>query len=514
MTTTKTTLLLSVLLIVKLCNSQIYTPGSSVGLSSSGTDVGIGTSSPNQLLDVRGASTFGGGLTKFDYNWAQLPNERSLILTGIPRGYGTMLLGHNDLEASGQTLGFFLFGQKVGSKYSVTNAGLKAAISSETSGSGGTTSGFGGNLLFRTTGDNNAQILIEHMRLDLNGNLGIGTPAPSEQLHTTYGVRFEGLSVSTQSFIVSIDPTGKLFKMATPSSGITNACATTNFVPKTSSGGNLTCSQIFDDGTSIGIGTTTGFAYTWPGGLTGTIAPPTSGTVKLNINGVSKALAYFATSDIRFKKDIKTISNAIDILKKIEGKTYLWKSEEFKDKGFSNVKQYGFIAQELEKIIPEVVATDEIGFKSVSYDMIIPILVQGVKEQSSVIESQQKQIDELKSMVNSLAISIANNNNNNNGNNTSSQVLSLNDKNAIVLSQNVPNPFAESTVITYNIPSDFSKAQFIFTTIEGKIIKTADLKQKGFGTLNVFANDLSTGFYSYSLIVDGKVIDTKKMIKE
>jgi hypothetical protein len=95
-----------------------------------------------------------------------------------------------------------------------------------------------------------------------------------------------------------------------------------------------------------------------------------------------------------------------------------------------------------------------------------------------------------------------------------SQAVSLSDKNVIVLNQNVPNPFAESTVITYNVPMDFNKAQINFTTNDGTIIKTVDVISKGEGRLNVFANDLTNGSYIYSLVVDGKVIDTKRMVKD
>lgn len=92
--------------------------------------------------------------------------------------------------------------------------------------------------------------------------------------------------------------------------------------------------------------------------------------------------------------------------------------------------------------------------------------------------------------------------------------VKLTDKNVIVLNQNVPNPFAESTVITYNIPSPFNKAQIVFTTSTGKTIKAVDIVTRGEGQLNIFADDLTTGVYMYTLIVDGKTIESKSMIKD
>jgi hypothetical protein len=331
------------------------------------------------------------------------------------------------------------------------------------------------------------------------------------QVNNVSGLRLTDLATATplspNNKVLSIDGNGDVILVS--GSGITNACATASYVPVTLAGGSLSCSQIFDDGTSVGIGTNTGFTYTWPGGLTGPTAPAGSGTVKLNINGVSKALAYFATSDQRFKREIKTISNASEILSKLEGKTYFWKTEEYKDKGFSTLRQYGFIAQELEKVVPEAVATDENGYKSVNYDMIIPILVQNAKEQAAEIKDLQQQLDELKEVVKSLASNHAAGTNG-----TGAQSVTLSDKNAVILNQNVPNPFAESTVVNYMIGQDFVKAQIIFTTSDGKVIKSVEIREKGAGTLNVFSDDLSNGLYSYSLIVDGKVIDTKKMVKQ
>ncbi|MES2727951.1 MAG: PKD domain-containing protein [Bacteroidota bacterium] len=92
--------------------------------------------------------------------------------------------------------------------------------------------------------------------------------------------------------------------------------------------------------------------------------------------------------------------------------------------------------------------------------------------------------------------------------------ITITDKNVIILNQNVPNPFAESTVIAYSIPAKFSKAQITFTNTDGKVIKTHDILEKGQGQLTVFANDLSTGVYVYTLVVDGTVIDSKRMVKQ
>ncbi len=92
--------------------------------------------------------------------------------------------------------------------------------------------------------------------------------------------------------------------------------------------------------------------------------------------------------------------------------------------------------------------------------------------------------------------------------------VNLSSKNTIVLNQNVPNPFAESTVIEYTIPETVQKAQIIFYNSDGKLINAVDITTRGKGELKVFANDLRSGVYTYSLVADNQVVVTKKMVKE
>jgi hypothetical protein len=83
-----------------------------------------------------------------------------------------------------------------------------------------------------------------------------------------------------------------------------------------------------------------------------------------------------------------------------------------------------------------------------------------------------------------------------------------------ILEQNVPNPFTETTTIGYTIVNSFSKAVIVFYSVNGNIIKSVQLTSVGKGQINVSANLVAKGVYNYSLIVDGKLIETKKMIKE
>ena len=115
--------------------------------------------------------------------------------------------------------------------------------------------------------------------------------------------------------------------------------------------------------------------------------------VTIDQGGVICAAGYTLCSDIRYKQSVHTLENSLEKLAALRGVSYFWNQEQYSR--FSDEKQIGFIAQEVESIFPELVRTDESGYKSVAYDQVTPILVEAIKE-------QQKQIEDLKGLVNDL----------------------------------------------------------------------------------------------------------------
>jgi len=117
----------------------------------------------------------------------------------------------------------------------------------------------------------------------------------------------------------------------------------------------------------------------------------TNPTVRLQVNGDIIANSIAGSSDIRFKKNIRTVVNALDKVKALRGVYFNWNQEAFPDKNFGEQDELGFIAQEVEKVVPEIVTKDKTKdeFRSVKYDKLVALLVEAIKE-------QQKQIDCLK----------------------------------------------------------------------------------------------------------------------
>lgn len=98
------------------------------------------------------------------------------------------------------------------------------------------------------------------------------------------------------------------------------------------------------------------------------------------------------TSDIRFKKNIKPLADSLNKIENLNPVSFEWKSEEYPNKRFKEGEQKGLIAQEVEEVLPEIVATGEDGYKSVSYEQLIPVLIDAMKE-------LKKDNDELRRVV-------------------------------------------------------------------------------------------------------------------
>ena len=107
----------------------------------------------------------------------------------------------------------------------------------------------------------------------------------------------------------------------------------------------------------------------------------------------------FSSSDIRFKENVTPIQDALFKVQQLQGVEFDWKKltkEEKKTLHDNEGHDVGVIAQEVEKVLPEVVQTRESGYKAVKYEKIIPLLIEGIKEQQEQIEQLKKEVEELK----------------------------------------------------------------------------------------------------------------------
>ncbi len=129
------------------------------------------------------------------------------------------------------------------------------------------------------------------------------------------------------------------------------------------------------------------------------IGGPTNSTYTLYVYGKAYSTGGWSTSDIRWKRDIAPLGDELNKVMKLQGVHYHWKADQYPQMGFDEREHIGLIAQEVEKVFPELVNTDDKGYKAVSYEKLTVVLLEALKEQQKMIEEQQKSIEELKKEV-------------------------------------------------------------------------------------------------------------------
>ena len=238
-----------------------------------------------------------------------------------------------------------------------------------------------GSLVFNT---NN----LERFRINSSGFVGIGTATPSSTLTVgnTAGTiageitlnpnstQYEGGQINIKKSLVGSTADWILDQYGTSSADarfrIFNLISETNGI------------TILENG-NVGMGT---------------LLP----SVRLQVNGDIIANSIAGSSDLRFKSNIKPIENALAKVKSLQGVYFNWNQKAFPEKNFSDKTELGFIAQEVEKVLPEVVFKDTSPeeYRSVKYDKVVALLVEAIKEQQKQIDSLKIQVQKLKKKKN------------------------------------------------------------------------------------------------------------------
>jgi hypothetical protein len=141
------------------------------------------------------------------------------------------------------------------------------------------------------------------------------------------------------------------------------------------------------------------FGYGSSGSFTERMRIKGTGNVGIGTSTPSQALQVIGNiiasgtitpSDARYKKNITPIVQPLEKLQQLNGVTYNYRNDEFPDMKFTDVTQVGLIAQDVEKVFPQLVFADDKGYKAVDYVKLIPLLIEGMKEQQKVLQQQQQ----------------------------------------------------------------------------------------------------------------------------
>ena len=215
----------------------------------------------------------------------------------------------------------------------------------------------------------------------------------------------------------------------------------------------------------------------------------------------------WVVSDGRLKKDVEDVKNAAAIIRKLQPRTYHYRSAEYTVLALDEQKQFGFIAQELEEVLPELVATAQLRtkvdkdgnytqeeFKVINYKELIPVVVRAMQEQEERLNKQEDEMKELREIVEQMQRAMP-----------AVRAGGSDD----LLEQNYPNPANGTTRIGYSLPAGSRNAQLLLVDGGGRTIQTIALNGSGF--VNVDTRSLEKGQYYYSLVVQGQTISSKKM---
>lgn len=238
----------------------------------------------------------------------------------------------------------------------------------------------------------------------------------------------------------------------------------------------------------------------------------------------------YNVSDGRFKKNIATDKvKGLDFIMQLRPVTYNFDGKGFTDyisknmsedsrklqlaRDFSksdNLLQSGFIAQEVEQAAKTAGYTfsgvhapeGETDTYGIAYQQFVVPLVKAVQEQQQMITDMKTLISQQQQQIADLQKTAAT---------TGINQLSAN-SNAMSMAQNEPNPFSAETVIKYNISEQAGNAYMAVYDLSGKQLSTIAISQKGNGSMTLTSDKLAPGIYIYSIFVDGKAIDSKRMI--
>jgi len=374
-----------------------------------------------------------------------------------------------------------------------------------------------------------------------NGDVGVGTGTPAAKLDVLGDIKVSNVANDPSGFeIINTNATQailKKFSLGTNSLIDINPIAldgTSNakfrFFRQTNTTGDAKFEVHYADGTS---GVNISFAGNGNSFINrdfgnvgiGTGAP----THKLSVDGTASKTGggMWATfSDARLKKNVSEYTLGLDAILKIEPVSFQYNGKAgILDTDKTHV---GVLAQDIKEVIPSTVSEvltyeekhvgDEFTGKSVrineqiylSYDPseLVYTLINAVQEQQVMIDELKTQVANLPNVVADVSIKDVSN-----ASVFSSKQMVLSNLSSKEISKISPNPFTQVARIDYNLQREFTIATITVYDVDGQLVNQVNL-ETAIGTVEVEAAQLSSGMYTYTIEIDGKIVDTKRFIKE
>lgn len=244
------------------------------------------------------------------------------------------------------------------------------------------------------------------------------------------------------------------------------------------------------------------------------------------VTNIGGHVSWSTLSDGRFKKDVQEDIAGLDFINKLRPVSYTIDEDalsnalrtpdsvrsQLRAARKSIPRHTGFVAQEVEAVIKKgkyafdgVNAPQNDGDQySIRYAEFVVPLVKAVQELTSIVNEQQRVSDEQSEEIASLKEKLGafeDKSPMNSATNTGAELF-----------QNSPNPFNSDTEIRMNIPESSRQAHLNLYNLEGRQLKSVQVDGRGQTSTKIAGSEISAGIYLYALIVDGKLVDSKRLI--
>jgi hypothetical protein len=229
--------------------------------------------------------------------------------------------------------------------------------------------------------------------LIISGQVGVGSTAPIDNLNVVTsssnvngaGITIQNTNSGSAAAITVMNDAGNVLDLQMLGSGFPGASNVGVAVTSASAFEFLVDGNYSSGGSDPLLFTTGGYAnsptMTITAGNPGDVGiGNTSPSYILDVSGQARFTGGYTTSDRRWKANIEPLRDSLSLVSRLQGVSFDWKRKEFPKMHFAEGKQIGFIAQDVEKILPAIVSTDKDGYKNLSYESITPVLVEAVKE--------------------------------------------------------------------------------------------------------------------------------------
>jgi hypothetical protein len=239
------------------------------------------------------------------------------------------------------------------------------------------------------------------------------------------------------------------------------------------------------------------------------------------VTDIGGQVSWSTLSDGRFKRDVKDDIVGLEFINELRPVSYTLDEgalanfrkvpdsvkQQLQSGRKAQLRQTGFVAQEVEAIVKKgnysfngVKAPQNANdHYSIRYAEFVVPLVKAVQELTVMVNEQGKAIVALNKQLESANQAV------DPGQTPSTGTVAA-------LYQNHPNPFSTETEIEVTLPENTVNANLIFYTVEGKQLKILHLYNRGDFTVKVDSNELTRGICFYALMVEGKMIDSKRLL--